>query len=365
MPDFRFFDADTETLIDESVAAFEESLEESTNEADERRILLMAYLAVLNNVGGAVNAAGQRLLLRSATGSDLDAIGETLLTRRLPALAATAQIEFTLSMERPQNTLIPKGCRATPDGELFFATDTPLMIPAGMLIGTVSATCEMSGIVGNGYMPGSITTLVDPVPFVDAVRNTLKTTGGSEAEADDNYRERIRTAPVSFSTAGSVLSYEYWARSAHAGIVDLYIHSPGPARVEIVALVADGVPEGEVLDAVLEACSDSTRRPLTDLVSVRAAEPVDYNIAIKYYAPASTLPAVQAAVEGEGGALARYIAWQSAELGRTISPNQLLVYLTGAGAVRVDIDAPTYAALAPDQVARLNAMQVESAILTM
>ena len=365
MSDFRFFDADTETLIDESVITFEDALEETTNDADERRILLMAYLAVLSNVGGAVNAAGQRLLLRSAAGTDLDDIGETLLTRRLPALAATTRIEFVLSIERPQNTLIPTGRRVTPDGELFFATDMPLVIPAGALTGVVSAVCETQGIVGNGYMPGTMTTLVDLLPFVEAVSNIDKTSGGSEAEADDNYRERIRTAPVSFSTAGSVLSYEYWARSAHADIKDLYIYSPGPALVEIVVLIADDAPVEEVLDTVREACSDRTRRPLTDLVTVRAAELVDYDIRIKYYAPAATLSAVQAAVEGEGGAIDRYIAWQSAALGRAISPNQLLVYLTGVGAVRVDIDAPTYAALGADQVARLGALQVESAVLMM
>ena len=62
---------------------------------------------------------------------------------------------------------------------------------------------------------GQINTLVDPIAYISSVSNTTASTGGTDTEDDENYRERIQLAPESFSVAGSEGAYIYWARSAH------------------------------------------------------------------------------------------------------------------------------------------------------
>ena len=64
-------------------------------------------------------------------------------------------------------------------------------------------------------------------------------------------------------------------------------------------------------------------------------------------------------IEGEGGALDQYNAWQVSELGRDINPSQLLRYTmqTVNGEVvilRVDITKPTHVSLDKKQVAKFS-----------
>ena len=113
--------------------------------------------------------------------------------------------------------------------------------------------------------------------------------------------------------------------------------SPGAGQVLLTVLASAGGRDEQghtqqaVLDEVLGVVSGDTVRPLTDHVEVRSAEPVSYDIALKYYVTPATESQVILAVEGEGGAIEQYNAWQSAELGRSINPDMLRAYLIQAG----------------------------------
>ncbi|MDT2242281.1 baseplate J/gp47 family protein [Paenibacillus larvae] len=73
-----------------------------------------------------------------------------------------------------------------------------LEIKAGKVSGTITTECSIAGDVGNGFLPGQLNVLVDPIPFIQSVTNTTESAGGAEEETDDSYRERIRSAPESF-----------------------------------------------------------------------------------------------------------------------------------------------------------------------
>ena len=80
-------------------------------------------------------------------------------------------------------------------------------------------------ITGDGYAPGTITTLVDLIPYIESVTNITTTAGGDDGEpytteGDDRLRERIRLAPASRSTAGPEQAYIYWAMTADSSIID-------------------------------------------------------------------------------------------------------------------------------------------------
>ena len=97
---------------------------------------------------------------------------------------------------------------------------------------------------------------------------------------------------------------------------------------------------------------------MTDTVSAIAPTAVNYTINLKYYCTQDNLAATIETVEGEGGALDQYIAWQGQALGRDINPDQLRRFILapseGVGALRLDVTAPTFQALGKMQVAQLS-----------
>lgn len=136
--------------------------------------------------------------------------------------------------------------------------------------------------------------------------------------------------------------------------VSVTVHRKMDGRVKVVPLMEGGkLPDEGTLQAVAAAVNDSTIRPMTDVVTVEAPTPVDYSISLKYWATIDDEAAVVEAVEGPGGAIDRYVADQSAKLGRDVEPDVLKTYVMQAGALRCDVTAPTRTAVSGLQVARL------------
>ena len=135
----------------------------------------------------------------------------------------------------------------------------------------------------------------------------------------------------------------------------MVVHRKMDGRVKVVPLMEGGaLPDEGTLQAVYEAVNDRTIRPMTDVVTVEAPTPVDYTISLKYWTTLDAESAVVAAVEGPGGAIERYVADQSAHLGRDVEPDVLKTYVMQAGALRCDVTAPTRASVSGLQVARLS-----------
>ncbi|MNW69250.1 hypothetical protein D3C74_482170 [compost metagenome] len=57
-------------------------------------------------------------------------------------------------------------------------------------------------------------------------------------------------------------------------------------------------------------------------------------------------------MEGVGGAADAYEVWQSSELGRAITPDDLISRIYAAGAYRVVTTAPAYTAIEENEVAK-------------
>jgi phage-related baseplate assembly protein len=308
--------------------------------------------------------------LRYARGKALDDIGELFGVERIPAHGATVTLKFTLSEARSADTTIPLGTRATPDGKTYFATTTALTIPAGSVDGTVWAKCLTDGIVGNGFVAGQIKYIVDNVPFLSSVSNTTESSGGSDEESDDSLRDRIRLAPETMSTAGTIEGYEYHARSASADVGDVVVYSPvndttlteeertaGAGRVFVYILKSDGTTpaaDDPVLDAVRAAVSAKDVRPLTDFVTVSAPSVVSYEVELTYHISDDDAERVDEIKEAVDAAVSEYIAWQDGKIGRDINPDRLRKYLLNAGASRVDIVKPVYTVVGSANVAKVS-----------
>lgn len=163
-----------------------------------------------------------------------------------------------------------------------------------------------------------------------------------------------QSAGFDYTYADSLLTITLGEADAVKESVAVVVHRRMDGRVKVVPLMEGGaLPDEGTLQAVHDAVNDRAIRPMTDVVTVEAPTPVDYAISLKYWCTIDQEASVVQAVEGAGGAIDRYIADQSAHLGRDIEPDVLKTYVMQAGALRCDVTSPTRTAVSGLQVARL------------
>lgn len=360
MSDIQFVEVDAAKINNEIISSFEKELGTTLYPGDERRIFLNQAGQTIVGLKNYINETAKQNLLRYASGDVLDAIGERTDTGRNPAQRAKTTVRFILSAAQTGDITVPKGTRVTPDGKLYFATTSVLLIKSGELYGDVEAESTEGGEKYNNFAPGQIKTIVDPIPFVASAANTDTSSHGSDVESDDSFRERIREAPSMFSTAGTADGYIYWAKTADVDIEDVSVTAPGAGEVKIIVLMKNGeLPSQAVLDAVAASCSDKRRRPLTDHVTVSAPSVVNYNIELKYYISkvmASEEVNIKNAVNE---AVDQYNRWQSEKLGREINPDYLRQLMLNAGSYKIELKAPEYTTLTNDEVAKVGTVKID------
>lgn len=329
---------------------------------DPRRIFMLTLATEFVQMRVIAQLEKRQALIRYAPIEVLETFGADRGVYRLPAEPAATTIQFTLSIPLASAQIIPAGTRVGPAnglGDLFFATTEALQIPAGATSGTVRAEATVPGNTGNGFLPGQLTTQVDPLPYVSAVTNLTESGGGSTIEDVEAFRERVRTAPEGFSTAGPEGAYIFFAKTASPAIVDVAVTSPAGSEVTVVPLLAGGViPGQEVLDAVAAALNARDVRPMTDKVTVSAPQAVSYNIVFSYRIPISRQTeeaSIRAAVDA---AVQSYISWQQGALGRDIDPTELIRLVGNAGGIRVDVTSPVYQAVDFNKVAKVGTQTV-------
>lgn len=343
LQDVVFVDADKETVQAELIGLYTSITGRTLAQGDPVRLFLLTIAEIIIQQREFINYTGKQNLLKYAVGNNLDHLGILVGVGRLPASPAVTTVRFTLSEKRAVSTVIPAGTRVTAGDNVFFAIGADAAIPAGKLQMEVPASCTQTGTIGNGYLPGELSTLVDPVPFVASARNTTTSEGGSEIENDESFREAIREAPEKFPTTGPSGAYEYYAKRASSLISDVLVWSPEAGRVEIRPLLEGGrVPGEEILNLVKAACNDKTVRPLTDQVSVQAPTVKNYDIQVTYYIGADSESFSATIQQAVTEAVNQYVEWQKEKLGRDINPSQLMKNIIEAGAKRAEITEPVF-----------------------
>lgn len=349
-------DIDIEEIVNNNLNQF---ISEDLHSADERRIFANAIIYIMCSLYADLNEKAKLRLLRYAKAEVLDCLGERVNCPRLGKEKAVSIERFKLGAPLSINVPIPKGSTVTPDGVLIFETTQAAVIIAGETYVDVPIQSQNGGALYNGYTPGTINTQVSNIPYISSVENIETTYNGDDGESyplsdehpdgddgtgDNNYRERIRKAPASFSTAGPEEAYEYFALSADASIEDAKVTSNHEAgRVDITVMVKDTkLPGQEILDKVEKNCSPKNRRPMNDEVHAHMPAIVKYDIELKYYTTESTDNDSVLAIENKGGAIDDFIEWQSAKLTRDINPDKLRNFIMNAGAKRVEITKPVF-----------------------
>lgn len=324
-------------------------------DAEPARLIAYADCMMLYQIAQYADRAGKLSLLKYSYGDYLDNIGALKGIRRLPGAAAKTKIKFTLSIKRISVTIIPAGTRVTASDGVYFYTLELLEIPAGSMYGEVNAECKEIGVKGNGYKPGDLKVLVDPVPYVDKVENITTSEGGAEIESDENLAERIYLAPSSWSTAGPDDAYKYWVKTFDAGISDVRVDSQVPGEVDICFVLQNGeIPEDALLEEMWNFLKREEIRPLTDKVIVRAPDIHEYEVDFIYYINESDRMRAAAIAEQVQKAAEEYVVWQKERIDRDINPDMLRNLVISAGAKRIEVRAPTFQRITGGSIARMS-----------
>lgn len=158
-------------------------------------------------------------------------------------------------------------------------------------------------------------------------------------ERDEDYRYRLSIAPSGYSVAGPRGAYEFHGLSASGEVKNIYAGSPLPGSVDVYVLsrIGDGTPSAPLLAAVDAALNSNTVRPMCDLVTVKPATIVTYEIDATLYTydgVGADLAIATAQAQAEAYAAANH------RIGYTIAMSGIDAALHVAGISRVEIAAP-------------------------
>lgn len=360
LPDVSFIgNATLESIEAELKSDYEKKYNEVTGESlvlarsDPATLILYACAVQLFQGFKYIDKAGKMDLLKYAYGDYLDHIAAMKGIAREQAKPARTMIRFTLSEVRPNTIEIPQGTQVT-DGEIYFETEQYAEIKAGEEKADVECVCLTSGIEGNDLQPGEIDTLVNPLPYVASVTNIEKTAGGVDIEDDDSMKERIYLSPSKYSVAGSEDAYRYWVKTYNSSISDVLVKSDNPVEVIIEFIMENGeLPTEGIIQGLQIYLADEQIRPLTDKVTVKAPDTVDYKLDVKYYINSSDLKRADTIKTNVAAAVEQYIIWQRSKIGRDINPSQLIQMMVSAGAKRVEVKLPVFQVIGATNVAKL------------
>ena len=369
-PDIEFLETDTETVISNMIALYEEMQRAAGRDnykvrpGNPERVFISWMAAIIVQQRTLINETAKMNVPRYAAKSEneeyLDSLAEIFKdTQRLPASPASATFRFYISEPQQQSTIIPAGTRISFDGVIIFATSEVLEIRAGETSGEVEAVCTQPGTVGNGLVAGQVKEVVDLFDHYQKAENITTTSGGAEKEDNESYYERMRDSMESFSTAGPINGYIYWTKTVSPAVLDVAVTSPEACYVDVRVILRDGQEATEaVLKEIEEALNASDIRPLTDIVTVSAPETVDFSVDATFWIAQPNRESAAAIEREVRAAVDSFIIWQTSKMGRDINPSYLTKLMMDAGAKRVEVRQPTFQSVADIAVGKLKSKSV-------
>ena len=296
---------------------------------DEKEILLRGVLAMTVSVLAKVDTALRMDTLTYATGDYLKLYGEKRNCFYREAEAATAPISITFRASGVSQT-IPAGTELTADGSVIYQLQEAVQQTGAAQVTAAVVVCEQAGTVGNGLHSGAQLQFIQPNDAVVSVSVTANASGGTDAEDEEAYRERIRRYGLASVTTGPSAKYEADAMEASTDVLDAKALNDGDGVVGVYVTLKPTASQQAALALIANALSPDEKRPLTDQVTVYAAEAVPYTLNVRVWY--SEFVELTQDVED---AVAEYQAWQDNTVGRAFDPNKLITMLYQSGVERV------------------------------
>jgi uncharacterized phage protein gp47/JayE len=221
IPDPLFFESNTAQIAQSIILGFEAGFQAASGTpltlgaADPWRYACLYLADLVSQSFAAGNWVAGQNTLRDAVGDNLDVLGSFWgeMGARLPAAYALTTFTFTVSQPADTDITIPTGTLvATSSGTttVIFSTLADCILIAGQFAVSAAAQCTVTGQIGNGFLPGQITSLQNwNQPFIISASNITTTSGGADDESDDRYRYRLILLPKALSTCGCRAGYEF------------------------------------------------------------------------------------------------------------------------------------------------------------
>lgn len=239
-------------------------------------LLIMDYAVfsqVLSETYEMIEAVYNSMRLRTATGEDLDNIGQMFLSRYAPQKSVgVIRVGFEEELEEPMQ--IPMGLRFTSQyHDLVFITRVDKLMEAG------DKTAEIPIIaddVGSSYnVPaGYITDCLDHYGF-DYISNPDATYGGYDGESDESYRERLLNWKyiLNRGTLSAYVDFLNGLKEVRGYHIEPYWDGPGTVLITIDPPVDEIVADVEV--------GIETIKAVDEYVVVEKVKPVSMDLSVQ------------------------------------------------------------------------------------
>ena len=220
-----------------------------------------------------------RVFVDTATGEDLDKVGDDYGITRRQSSSAIVYLEITGT----QGAIVNQSIKATYNNLVFTVQEYKVIGSTGKV--TVKALCDTKGSVGN-VSANTITEFVGTPAGLTAVNNPLPAYDGFDTETDEDYRARIKLYLSEDAVNCNEAQYKLWAlevtgvktavikdaSTMGAGNVGVYIASTtGTVSDELKQAVKDYIEAKQFINATLIVNALTSVNIDTDAIIVLAA----------------------------------------------------------------------------------------------
>lgn len=339
----QLLDTNPESILKEMLKLLESNYKSKIYEGDQRYIFVSTLAYIIAVERAKANLAFNQNFLSEAYGGALDQKGIDLNTPRLGERNAEVTCKFVLSREQIIDYKIPQGTRVGTASNQVFETIVELVIKKGEIEGIVKCRAIYSGSIYNDIDINLINKFVDVLPYISSVTNINKSSGGTDVEDDDAYRERLKIAEAQYSTAGSILSYKYLTLKADASISDALITSPEPGIVEIKPVLKTGeLPTETIINRIKNIFEEENNYPNTTKLNIVIPDIFEYGIDLEYYIKKTDKVYEKEIKNKVEQAVEEFVDYQKTNINIYLNPDDLKKRMLNAGAYLVNITTPVF-----------------------
>jgi len=297
-------------------------------------LLILDYAVFSKAISDVYQAIGEvynSMRLWTATGGDLDNIGQ-LFIPRYPPQRAVGVLRVGWDEALPEPITIPMGTRFTSEHrDLIFTARSDVMVPAGARTAEISIIGDDTGAQYN-VPAGYITNCIDYYTF-DDIYNPDATYGGYDGESDDSYRERLMNWKqiLNRGTIGAYRDLLEGLKEVRGYHIEPWWDGAGTVLITIDPPVDEII---EDVDALIQGVRAADER-----VVVEAVKPVDIDLTIKvqvdpeypeHVDPAALIKRIEDLMEVyvDGGELPDGKYWEGLRIGDDFVPFRAAAFLS-------------------------------------
>lgn len=244
-------------------------------------VLAKGLASLYENLARAIDLA----FLETSEGVYLRAIARLIGVTPRAATKARGRVIFYRSETGSEKPINAGSLVAVTSGSPRFKTTAAAVLAVGESEIEVEVEAELAGAAGN-VGSEAINRLITSLPGIDGVRNDQAEgwldREGSDADTEDQLRERCRVRWAAFSYGGTAEMYisTAWEITGvdRVAVLSLAPRGAGTVDVVITSTAADGVPTAEMLTEV-QALFDA-RKPCEADVLAKAFTPWVYDVTL-------------------------------------------------------------------------------------